>query len=81
MRSGRGAVWHDGPVVTSPDQHKPGHPVVARVLGLGSAGFLLLMLLGNHRSHVEDLFLIGIALLIVAVFGADWALRRNGLRR
>jgi len=51
------------------------------VLGLGSAGFLLLMLFGNHRSHVENLYLVGIALALVGVFAADWALRRNGLRR
>jgi hydrogenase-4 membrane subunit HyfE len=68
-------------VVTSPDQHKPGHPVLARSLGLGSAVVLLLLLIGNHKSHVEDLWLVGIALLLIAVFVVDWVLRRNGLRR
>lgn len=46
--------------------------------GLLSAGFLLLMLRGNHVGHVEDWFLIGFAALIVAVVIRDWWLRRRG---
>lgn len=68
-------------MVTSPDQHKPGHPVAARIAGLGSAAFLLLMTIGNHRSRVEDLWLVGLALGLVLIFVVDWVLRRNGLRR
>lgn len=74
-------VWQNVAVVTSPDQHKPGHPVAARVLGLGSAGFLLLMIWSNHKSQIENAWLIGIAVTIVLIFAADWWLRRNGLRR
>ncbi len=68
-------------MVTSPDQHKPGHPVAARVLGLGSAGFLVLMIASNHKGMMANLWLIGVAVLIVAIFAVDWAMRRNGLRR
>ncbi len=51
-------------------------------MGLGSAGFLILMMLfGNHRSRVENVWLAALAIGIVLVFGTDWLLRRNGLRR
>lgn len=69
-------------VVTSPDQHKPGHAKAARILGLGSAVVLILMMLfGNHRSHVENVWLACLAIGLVLVFATDWWLRRNGLRR
>ena len=74
-------VCHTVAVVTSPDQHRPGHPVAARALGLGSAVFLLLMIFSNHRSNVENIWLISIAAGLVLVFVVDWMLRRNGLRR
>jgi hypothetical protein len=68
-------------VVTSPDQHKPGHGRAARILGLSSGVILLLMLFGNHRSRVENVWLVALALTLFLVFGTDWVLRRNGLRR
>ena len=46
--------------------------------GLLAAGFLLLMLKGNHVGHVEDLFLIGFAVLILIAVGRDWLMRRGG---
>ena len=46
--------------------------------GLLSAGFLLLMLRGNHVGHVEDAFLIAFAILLVVVVARDWWLRRRG---
>ena len=46
--------------------------------GLLSAGFLLLMLKGNHVGHVEDWFLIAFAVLIVIAVARDWWLRRRG---
>jgi len=55
--------------------------VAARVLGLGSAGFLLLMIAGNHKSWVENLWLIALSVGLILVFAVDWAMRRNGLRR
>ena len=46
--------------------------------GLLAAGFLLLMLRGNHVGHVEDVFLIAFAILLVVVVVRDWWLRRRG---
>jgi hypothetical protein len=46
--------------------------------GLLSAGFLLLMLRGNHVGHIEDAFLIFFAALLVFVVVRDWWLRRRG---
>ncbi len=68
-------------VVTSPDQLKPGNTKAARILGFSSAVILLLMLFGNHPGRVENIWLVGIAIVLVLVFVIDWALRRNGLRR
>ena len=66
--------------VTSPDQHKPGATKAARIGAVVSALLLLTCLVGNHKGHVEDIFLIVMAAgLILAVVG-DWVLRRNGLR-
>jgi hypothetical protein len=67
--------------VTAPDQHKPGHRKSGRILAVLSAGMLVLMALcGNHEGKVEDIWLIGIAALLLAVVIADAVLRRNGLR-
>jgi hypothetical protein len=46
--------------------------------GLLAAGFLLMMLHGNHVGRIEDLFLIGFTLLIVVAVARDWWLRRRG---
>jgi hypothetical protein len=46
--------------------------------GIIAALFLLAMLHGNHTGHVEDLFLIGFAGLILVLVGRDWWLRRRG---
>jgi hypothetical protein len=46
--------------------------------GLLSAGFLLAMMRGNHVGAVEDLFLIGFAVIIVIAVARDWWLRRRG---
>ncbi|WP_433614120.1 DUF2631 domain-containing protein [Dactylosporangium sp. CA-139114] len=66
--------------VTSPDQHKPGHPRAARFGAAVSVLVLLTMLVGNHRGRVEDIFLIVCAGLLVLALVGDWVLRRNGLR-
>ena len=57
----------------STENHK-----VIHIGGLLAAGFLLLMLKGNHVGHVEDVFLIGFAALILFLVGRDWWLRRRG---
>jgi hypothetical protein len=51
---------------------------VIHIGGLLAAGFLLLMLRGNHVGHIEDAFLIGFAILIVITVARDWWLRRRG---
>jgi hypothetical protein len=56
---------------------KENHKLI-HIGGLIAAAFLLAMLRGNHVGHVEDGFLIGFALLILALVGRDWWLRRRG---
>lgn len=56
---------------------KENHKLI-QIGGLIAAGFLLLMLRGNHVGHVEDAFLIAFAALILIVVGRDWWLRRRG---
>ncbi|AGB22747.1 Protein of unknown function (DUF2631) [Mycobacterium sp. JS623] len=56
---------------------KENHKLI-HIGGLLSAGFLLLMLRGNHVGHVEDVFLIAFAILLVVVVARDWWLRRRG---
>ena len=46
--------------------------------GVLAAGFLLLMLKGNHVGKIEDWFLISFAALILFAVGRDWWLRRRG---
>ena len=38
------------------------------------------MLCGNHEGRVEDIWLIGIAALLLSIVIGDIVLRRNGLR-
>ena len=56
---------------------KENHTLI-QIGGLLSAGFLLLMLRGNHVGKIEDIFLIGFAALILILIGRDWWLRRRG---
>jgi hypothetical protein len=66
--------------VTSPDQRKPVNPRKARVGAVVAVVILLLMTFGNHKGRIEDLWLVGLAGLIVVMIIGDWVLRRNGLR-
>jgi hypothetical protein len=59
---------------------KENHKLI-HIGGLLSAGFMLLMLRGNHVGHVEDAFLIAFAILLVVVVARDWWLRRRGWTR
>ncbi len=59
---------------------KENHKAI-QIGGLLSAGFLLLMLRGNHVGHIEDAFLIGFAVLLLIVVARDWWLRRRGWTR
>lgn len=56
---------------------KENHKLI-HIGGLLAAGFLLLMMHGNHVGHVEDFFLIGFAIIIVIAVVRDWWLRRRG---
>jgi hypothetical protein len=40
--------------------------------------FLLAMLRGNHVGHIENIYLIGFAVLALFVIGRDWWRRRHG---
>ncbi|MFG2108078.1 DUF2631 domain-containing protein [Micromonospora chersina] len=67
--------------VTAPDQHKPGHRRSGRIGAVLSAAVLVLMALcGNHEGNVENIWLFGLAALLLAVVIGDAVLRRNGLR-
>jgi hypothetical protein len=66
--------------VYSPDQLKPTNPRPARIGAVLSVVILLIMIIGNHRGRVEDIWLISLAALIVIMIVGDWVLRRNGLR-
>jgi hypothetical protein len=67
--------------VTSPDQHRP--TVSRRLARFGAvvvALALLAMTIGNHIGNVENIFLAGLAGLILVTLIADVILRRNGLK-
>jgi len=67
--------------VTSPDQHKPGPARLARLGAWVSIVLLLLLLIGNHEGRTEDLFVIGSAGVLAAILLADYAMRKNGIKR
>ncbi|CAJ1500399.1 DUF2631 domain-containing protein [[Mycobacterium] kokjensenii] len=51
------------------------------IVGLVLAGFLLLMLRGNHVGHVEDCFVVGFAGLTLFVVVRDIIGRNRGWLR
>lgn len=67
--------------VTSPDQHKPGYPKAARIGAIVSVVILLLMLVGNHKGFIENLWVLGVAGIIVLALVADGVMRKNGIKR
>lgn len=66
--------------VTSPDQRKPGHRKLGQIGAVVSALIILSMLIGNHEGRIEDIWLIALALGLLAIVVGDIVLRRNGLR-
>lgn len=66
--------------VVAPDQLKPGPYKAARIAGVIVIIALLLMMLGNHHGHVEDIWLAATAVAIAAIIVVDWVQRRNGLK-
>ncbi len=56
-------------------------PVAGPIAGWITAVALFAMLIGNHESHVEDAYLIGLgALLVVALIGHHLKARKAGRR-
>lgn len=67
--------------VVAPDQLKPGHRKGGRIGAVLVAVILVAMLFKNNDiSGIEKIWVIGIAVGLLAVLGADTVLRRNGLR-
>lgn len=48
-----------------------------RIAGWFFSIFLLLMLIGNHGGHVESLWLIGFALLLIGILVRDLIISRK----
>ncbi|MGW4946807.1 DUF2631 domain-containing protein [Actinoplanes sp. NPDC004185] len=66
--------------VYAPDQLKPGNRKGAQRGAIGAAVVLLLYLVGNHEGNTENIWIIGIAVGLIAIVIIDVVLRRNGLR-
>lgn len=54
------------------------NPRLIRIGGILSALFMLAMMHGNHVGHVEDVFLVFFAVLILGIVARDWWMRRRG---
>jgi hypothetical protein len=52
-----------------------------RIVGLCIFGLLLAMLDGNHVGHIENLYVIGFAVVVLAFVVRDWWGRRRGWLR
>ena len=66
--------------VYAPDQLKPGSRKWARRGAIGTAVILLLFFWGNHEGNTENVYLLVIALILIAMVVVDSVLRRNGLK-
>ncbi|SBT53237.1 Protein of unknown function (DUF2631) [Micromonospora auratinigra] len=47
---------------------------------LSAVVLVIMAFCGNHEGKVEDIWLIGLAALLLAIVIGDAVLRRNGLR-
>jgi hypothetical protein len=78
---------HDTPdqvvsVIPDPDWGWVGEsPKAYRIAGVIVALMLLGMIIGNHTSHIEDIYLIGFAVFILLIIFKDWALNKMSLRQ
>ncbi|WP_415648378.1 DUF2631 domain-containing protein [Stackebrandtia soli] len=70
---------HDAPV-TSPDQHNPTNRKAIYTVGVLAVLTMVAYLFGNHEGRVEDLWLLGFAVVIALGLVTDWLLVRAGLR-
>jgi hypothetical protein len=66
--------------VYAPDQLKPGNRKGAQRGAIAAAVVLLLYLWGNHEGNTENIWIVGIALGLIAIVVIDIILRRNGLK-
>lgn len=66
----------------SPDQLKPTpHRKAFQIAGVITMLALIAMIWGNQHGHVEDIFLVVIAVLIGLGISGEAVLRRKGLKR
>lgn len=54
------------------------NPRVFHVLGVVMSAILLCMLVGNHVGKVEDIFLVGFSVIVLAFTANDYFGRRSG---
>ena len=66
--------------VYAPDQLKPGNRKRAQKGAIISAAIMLLFLWGNQQGNTEKVWLVLIAIGLIAVLIGDAVLRRSGLR-
>jgi hypothetical protein len=66
--------------VYAPDQLKPGNRKRAQKGAIISAVIMLLFFWGNQQGNTEKVWLVAIAIGLVAVIVGDVILRRSGLR-
>ena len=53
---------------------------LGRVGAVIATVILLLFMIGNHQGKVEDLYIGGIALVMILIIIADWRRRKNAWR-
>jgi Protein of unknown function (DUF2631) len=81
---GEHAVAHGHDPLAEPSAEWGWHgtfPRTTRIGGWAIAAILLFMLIGNHRGRVEDLWLVGLAVIIVGALVYDQMRRRTSWRR
>lgn len=81
---GEHAVAHRNDPLAEPSAEWGWHgtfPRTTRIGGWAIAAILLLMLFGNHTGHVEDLWLVALAVIIVGALVYDQMRRRTSWRR
>lgn len=68
--------------ITSPDQRRP--TISKRLARFGLLATVLILVAmalgGNHEGRVEDIWVLGIAGLLLLILIVDFILRRTGLR-
>jgi hypothetical protein len=84
VRSAHGADPHDVDPDREPSADWGWHgtfPVAGPIAGWFTAFALFAMLIGNHRSHIENVYLIGIGSLLVVMLISSHLKARKARRR